>query len=121
MRWARFERSTIGIDRPRKENTSGALELNPSYATAHQLCGLYLSQMEKHDEAIAETRRALQLDPLSLGISSSLGLRLYFARRLDQAIKQFADALELDSNHALAHLWLGRTYEQKGESQAGNY
>lgn len=74
-----------------------ALELNPSYATA-QLYGLYLSQIEKHDGAIAETRRALQLDPLSVGISSSRGLRLYFARRYDQAIKQFADALELDSN-----------------------
>jgi TolB-like protein/DNA-binding winged helix-turn-helix (wHTH) protein/Flp pilus assembly protein TadD len=91
-----------------------ALELNPSYATAHQLYGLYLSQIEKHDEAIAETRRALQLDPLSVAISSSLGLRLYFARRYDQAIKQFGDALELDSNHALAHLWLGQTHEQKG-------
>ena len=71
-------------------------------------------QIGRHDEAIAETRRALQLDPLSVGISSALGLRLYFARRYDQAIKQFADALELDSNHALAHLWLGQTYEQKG-------
>ena len=91
-----------------------ALELNPNYATGHQWYGLYLSQIGVHDEAIAETRRALQLDPLSVGISSALGLRLYFARRYEQAIKQFADALELDSNHALAHLWLGQTYEQKG-------
>lgn len=91
-----------------------ALELNPSYAVGHQWYGLYLSQIGLHDEAIAETRRALQLDPLSVGISSALGLRLYFARRYDQAIKQFADALELDSDHALAYLWLGRTYEQKG-------
>lgn len=108
-------RTLYDWDRPATEREyKRALELNPGYATAHQFYGLFLSQFGRHDEGIAETRRALQLDPLSVGISSSLAWRLYVARRYDEAIKQFRDALELDSNHAPAHLWLGRAYEQKG-------
>src|SRR5205085_8343018 len=45
-----------------------ALELSPGYAMAHQWYAVYLAAMRRMDEAIAEIRRAEQLDPLSLPI-----------------------------------------------------
>jgi len=91
-----------------------AIELNPSYATAHQFYARYLWEMERHDEAIAEIKRAEELDPLSLPISAGVGLALLKARRYDQAIEQLRKTQEMDPNFANAHLVLGWTYLRKG-------
>ena len=42
-----------------------AIELNPSYVTAHHWYAEYLGAMGRHDQAIAEIKRAQELDPLS--------------------------------------------------------
>src|SRR5207249_4686425 len=43
-----------------------AIELNPSYATAHQWYGILLHEHARFDDAGAELNRALDLDPLSI-------------------------------------------------------
>ena len=63
-----------------------AIRLNPSYATAHQWYSEFLTYMGRHDEAVAEGRKALALDPLSLIINNDLGQVYYFARRYNEAI-----------------------------------
>jgi TolB-like protein/Tfp pilus assembly protein PilF len=90
-----------------------ALRLNPNYATAHQRYAEFLSDMGRHDEAIAEMKQAQQLDPLSLIINSSLGVTYQKARQLDQGIEQQRKTLEMDQNFARAHERLGFAYEQK--------
>ena len=92
-----------------------AIELNPSYPTAHQFYSDLLKARGRFAEAETEVRRALELDPLSLGIHTALGHVLYLARRYDDAIRQYRRALELDPTFALAHLWFGRPYLEKGE------
>jgi TolB-like protein/DNA-binding winged helix-turn-helix (wHTH) protein/Flp pilus assembly protein TadD len=90
-----------------------AIELNPRYATAHQWYGGCLEAMGRSNEAIAERKRAQELDPLSLVINFELGLAFYYARDYDQAIEQFQKTLELDQNFRPAHLFLPAAYEQK--------
>ena len=94
-----------------------ALQLNGNYPVAHQWYGSYLSSMGRHQEAIAEKKRAVELDPLSLVMNRSAGWTFYFARRYDEAIEQYRKTLELDPNFAVAHLWLGEAYKQKGMHQ----
>ena len=48
-----------------------ALARNPSYATAHEWYGLYLTAMGRFDEALAEERRAQSLDPLSVAVAGT--------------------------------------------------
>jgi len=91
-----------------------AIDLNPRYAVAHQWYGGYLSVKGRSDEAIAERKRALGLEPLSLTINFELGLAYYYARDYDHAIEQFQKTLELDPNFAAAHNFLPAAYEQKG-------
>ena len=51
-----------------------AIALQPEYATAHQWFGIhYLAPMGRLEEAIAETRRARQLDPLSAVFNTFVG------------------------------------------------
>ena len=91
-----------------------AIELNPSYATAHQWYAWQFIAMGRLDEAIAEMKSAHKLDPLSPIINSNLGDAHYYARRYDQAVEQYRRTLEIDPNFRGAHWGLGLAYLQKG-------
>jgi serine/threonine-protein kinase len=90
-----------------------AIRLSPTYPTAHQWHGEYLTLMGLFDRGLAELKRARDLDPLSLIINTNLGLNFYWARRYDLAIEQLERALELEPNFFRAHLHLGMCYERK--------
>jgi serine/threonine protein kinase/TolB-like protein/Tfp pilus assembly protein PilF len=105
----RYDWDWVGAEKEYKR----AIELNPSYATAHQWYAEYLSAMGRHNEAIAEAKRAQELDPLSLIINASGCWVFFHARRYDEAIAQYRSTLELNAGFYPAHLYLGRAYEQK--------
>ena len=91
-----------------------AIELNPNYATGHQQYGNNtLSALGRFDEAIAEGKRAVELDPLSLVINADLGMNYYYARRYDEAITQLRKTLEMDPGYYYAHVNLGQVLAAK--------
>ena len=92
-----------------------AIALNPSYVIAHYWYSFYLSALGRSDEALAEAKRALDLDPASPGGNQGMGIQLFYARRYDEAIEQFQKALEMDYHDA--HLGLGNSYAAKGNYQ----
>jgi TolB-like protein/Tfp pilus assembly protein PilF len=93
-----------------------AIELNPNYATAHHWFGnSLLAALGKFDEAIAEGKRSVELDPLSLINNADLGSTLMVARRYDEAIAQLQHTLALDANFYYAHWNLGETLYYKGD------
>ncbi len=92
-----------------------AIELNPNYATAHQWYGSSgLAALGRFDEAIAEVKRGIALDPLSLVINTDLGGTYYRARRYDEAIEQLRKTLEMDPGFYYAHWNLGSALAAKG-------
>jgi TolB-like protein/DNA-binding winged helix-turn-helix (wHTH) protein/Flp pilus assembly protein TadD len=91
-----------------------ATELNPGYATAHQLYSYFLSGMGRHDEALAHAKRAQELDPLSAVIAGHLGITSYLADQYDQAIEEYQKAINMHPNFARTHADLGQAYVQKG-------
>lgn len=80
-----------------------AIELNPSYATAHQWYSRCLVEMQRYDEAVREIRRAESLDPLSLIIIAELGGVYADAGRIEEAINECRRALALEPNFAFGH------------------
>jgi TolB-like protein/DNA-binding winged helix-turn-helix (wHTH) protein/Flp pilus assembly protein TadD len=90
-----------------------AIELSPSYATAHQWYAEFLTATGRFDEALSQIRYAQALDPLSLPISSNVGRLLYLAGRYDQAIAELKNSIELHPQHAYSRIYLGMAYEQK--------
>jgi len=96
-----------------------AIEVNLNYAYAHAMHGYHLLRMGRFEEAIAENKRALELDPLSLVANRILGQAFYYARKYDQAIEQLRKTLELDPNFTSAHMYLGEAYLQKSMYKEG--
>jgi len=90
-----------------------AIELNPGYATAHHWYAWHLSLLGRYDEAIAEMKKAENLDPLSLIINADLAELLVLAHSYDESIQQSQKTIEMDPNFALAHNQLAQAYLQK--------
>ena len=96
-----------------------AIALNPNYATAHHWYGNGpLLALGRFEEAIAEGKRAIELDPLSPIINTDLGQNLYAARRYDEAIAQLRKTLEIDPTCYYAHYNLGMALQRKGDVPA---
>lgn len=92
-----------------------AIELNPNYATAHEWLAVdVLTALKRFDEAVAEIKRAEELDPLSSVTATNAGYTLVFARRYDEAIAQLKRVLNLDPNYAYTLYTLGYALDGKG-------
>jgi TolB-like protein/DNA-binding winged helix-turn-helix (wHTH) protein/tetratricopeptide (TPR) repeat protein len=91
-----------------------AIELNPNYATAHQWYGYYLAAMSRFPEALEESRKAQQIDPLSLSINTTLAGRYRDLHQYAQAIDLNRRTLEMDPNFVPAHIALGAAFEEQG-------
>lgn len=91
-----------------------AIDLNPSYATAHHWYAHLLRAIGRFEEAVAETRRAQELDPLSLIINSNVGSALFYAGRYGEAAAQYRRTIEMNPDWAPAHWGLGRTLRKLG-------
>ena len=93
-----------------EQNHKRAIELNPSYANAHNFYASYLMSRGRIDESLAASNRARELDPFSLSISAQRGFLFENARRYDEAIEQLRNVIAMDSNHYQALWILGHTY-----------
>lgn len=81
-----------------------AIELNPNYATAHHWYAECLMWLGRFDEALAESERARQLDPLSLIIAADRGAILYYEHKYDLAIEQLRAVLAIDPHFSRANV-----------------
>ena len=92
-----------------------SLELDPNLAITHyRYAWVYLSPIGRHDEAVAEMKLAMELEPLSIQQGANFAAVLMYARRFDEALEQAKKTNELDPTHVGALAWLSHTYNAKG-------
>jgi TolB-like protein/Flp pilus assembly protein TadD len=89
------------------------ISLNPGSALAHNQYALYLAAMGRLSDAIAEVKRAQELDSLSPIINTDLGWCLLYGGSGSAAVEQFRRTLELDPNYVSARWGLGAAYTQQ--------
>jgi TolB-like protein/Tfp pilus assembly protein PilF len=90
-----------------------ALAADPRSVTAHDWYAVYLTANARFEEAEHEIREAQALDPVSLAINTDAGFISYYSGRYDDARKRLQLVLDLNPRFPLAHLWMGRTYEEQ--------
>ena len=93
-----------------------ATELKPNDAGAHHWLGNdALAALGRFEEAIAEVKHAVELDPLSPVINTDLGTTFYYAHRYDESARQLRKTLEIDPTFFYAYFNLGIALQAKGD------
>jgi tetratricopeptide (TPR) repeat protein len=64
-----------------------ALALNPGAAEIHARYGQVLESLGRYDEAVEQSRRAVELDPLSTAYRNLLADRLFYARQFGASVR----------------------------------
>lgn len=91
-----------------------AIELNSSYAVAHQWFAALHSARGDHDKAVFEARLALEKDPLLIPANMMLGWMFYEARRWDEALEQARKTIDLAAGFMAAEYFLAWSLFQLG-------
>lgn len=94
-----------------------ALELNPNESVIHDEYATLLEVLGRTGEAIVETNKARELDPLSLLINRNDGRAYYYARQYDRAIQIWEETAEMDRSFPAVNNWLAMAYEADGRYQ----
>jgi len=94
------------------------VNLRPGDSAARLHLADYMSIQARHDEAVAEFKRALEFDPISRVFVGYFGLLYYRARRYDESIVQCQKALEIDPYYCNAMWFMALSLEQKGQVSA---
>ncbi len=94
-----------------------ALELNPSYATAHFWYGIELMWRGKDELSIEQSRQAEELDPLSPAIAIALGQAFIYTRRYDQAVTHLEQKVRAEPEIPSLRFILGIAYFYGGMYQ----
>jgi TolB-like protein/Tfp pilus assembly protein PilF len=89
------------------------LALQPSLVEARFEYAWFLSSMGRFPEAIAEARRAVERDPLSVSANLALGSVYSVNRDDDLAIAQLRRTEEIEPNDPRAYEFLSGIYEEK--------
>lgn len=105
-----YEFDWIGAEREFRR----AIELNPSYASAHDFFSFALAQQGRLVEASAENVLAVQLDPLSPEILAMSAWALAWQEKYDAAKQMTRKALDLDPSNVFAQFMMGWTDVQAG-------
>jgi adenylate cyclase len=96
-----------------------ALHLSPNYATAHLWKGTYLAALGRLEDSVSTTKKAEELDPLSMICVTEVGKILYLSRRYEEAEEQYMRSLTVDPKFAIAHKGLAMVYAQKSMFDLG--
>src|SRR5207247_4600443 len=81
-----------------------AIELQPNDATAHHWFGNdTLAALGRFEEAIAQGKRAVELDPLSPVINTDFGTIFYYAHRYEESAMHLRQTLEIAATLLSAH------------------
>jgi TolB-like protein/Tfp pilus assembly protein PilF len=109
----------IGWDWDKAEaHLKRAIAGNPSHVLAHCWKAFLLSRLNRHEEAMAAARRALEIDPLSSYAFTTIGLCYTSRGQFDQAARVLENARELDATYLFTLWQLGAAYGAAGRTDA---
>jgi tetratricopeptide (TPR) repeat protein len=81
---------------------------------AHQWYGELLDYLARHEEAVAQMKRALELDPVSVPVMKNYGMILLHARKFTEAEAILRRTIEMDAKQPYLHLHLASTLAELG-------
>jgi len=97
-----------------------AVELNPASPAVRYYYGFwFLRPVGRVDEALAQVKRAMELDPLSSLYNTIVAYLYYASGQYDFALAQYQRAIDLDPAWYPAHWLLAMTYQHLKKVEEG--
>jgi serine/threonine-protein kinase len=105
---------------PAEAELRSVLAGNPDCTKARQALALYvLAPLGRFDDAIAEMRAALAVDPISIPLNISFGFVQHFARRSEEALSQVQPLLDLGHEDYFTRIAVSEILTDLGRPQDG--
>ena len=96
---------------------AAALKLDPNHTPSLHRSGVLLSQMKRHEQALAMWSRYVEATGRTPNSLVNLGLALEMAGRHAQAEETYREATRIDPAHKHAHVNLGLLLARQGQMQ----
>jgi serine/threonine protein kinase/tetratricopeptide (TPR) repeat protein len=93
-----------------------AVQLDPSYASAHSNYAVLLAVRNRFGEAGEQARLAEKADPVSAAVATGLGRIYYWSGQYSQAIEQFQAVLSMHPQFTEARLSLASALDATGNA-----
>jgi tetratricopeptide (TPR) repeat protein/serine/threonine protein kinase len=90
-----------------------AVALRPQCAAAHNNLGAALAEKKELDDAIAEFKKAIEIDAMHDSAHFNLGVALAEKYQFDDAIAEFKLVIEMHPKYIMAHYGLGNALAAK--------
>jgi len=101
-----------------EKESEQAIETNANDAAAHYLYAFAcLLPQERYNEALAQFRKALDLDPLSGIINANYGSALFIAGKVPEGLQQLKKTVELNSTYHVALMRAAEVAAYTGDYQ----
>ncbi len=91
-----------------------ALERQPEHAELHYHCGRILGRLGRHEDAIAENERAVQIDPKFVRALIELARLYQGTDRAKDAATRLEQAIRAGAEYADIYYFLGNLYRDQG-------
>ena len=90
------------------------MDINPNIPSVHYTYGWYLALLNNVDEASAEMKKAIEIDPTDQVSQGYLAWLYLYYSRFDDAINEGRKLLQLQSDSTLAFYLIGSAYAEMG-------
>jgi tetratricopeptide (TPR) repeat protein len=97
-----------------EQSLKRALELNPNIPSVHYTYGFYLALFNKTDEAVAEMKKAVEIDPTDQVSQGYLAWLYLFFENFEDAITEAQKLLQLPTDSTLGLYLIGSAYAEMG-------
>ena len=98
-----------------REEFMSAVELAPGNPDAYYWYGNVLTNLARFDEGLAQTKKAIQIDPATDPDGVRLGTSYFNAKRYDEAIAAEQEGIQRNPRSATCHNYLAFAYSMKGQ------
>src|SRR5262249_55023268 len=91
-----------------------AIDLNPAYTVARHWHSHCLVAAGRFQESLADSRKALEFDPVDLVLNFHLAWHYQMARQADETVEQANRVIQMDPSLHWGHYFLASGYELRG-------
>jgi tetratricopeptide (TPR) repeat protein len=92
------------------------IKIVPDSASLYFNRGKFKRELDQHENAITDYKKAVQLDKKNVESWTAMGISYHYLKQYDNATKSYLEAIKADSSYAMAYNNLAQIYRERKEN-----